>query len=207
VPFRVDLHVHTRRHSDCAQLLAPEGLGAAAAGGGVHGVVLAEHDVLWDPAELEALEERLQPLRIYRAIEVTTTAGHLIVIGLPAAPPGLRGIDPERLVDLAQAARAAVILPHPHRLTDLARLLAKAAVRRGITAVEVASSVTRAEASRSAMALCRELGALPVGGSDAHAPEVVGAAFTWLPDLPPDAAALAAALRAGLGRPGRAGEP
>lgn len=115
--YRVDLHVHTRRYSPCAELLDPAELAAIGARAGLAGIVITEHDVQWPLAELEALRDscRASRLRLYRGVEVSALEGHYVVIGLEDSR-GIRARMPlSSLAATVEAQGAALILAHPFR--------------------------------------------------------------------------------------------
>lgn len=196
---RVDLHVHTRRYSQCAEGLDPAALPGIMRARGLSGVVVSEHDAMWSAAELGELRAALGPdQRVYGGVEVTTRDGHLVVIGLEGLGDIRRGMAGAALVERALREGAAVILAHPHR----GRPGPYDLVLPGLHAVEVRNATTSAEQAARAASLARTAGLLAVAGSDAHALEHVGGAFTVFDRLPEDEAALAAMLRAGRGAPG-----
>lgn len=198
--LKIDLHVHTAKYSPCAECLQPADLLAAAARAGLAGVVVTDHDVLWAAEEVVPLQQKVPEVRLYRGTECTVQGAHLVVIGLDDAAHLYRGMPFRAAMEIVRASGAAAILAHPFRGSDLAGLPISL-----VHAVEVAStSFTAAEAVR-AWRLARRLGKPAVAGSDAHALSLVGWAWTSFPFLPEDEMALAAAIKSGLGKPGRKG--
>ncbi len=196
--FRVDLHVHTRRYSPCAEALDPEYLGIALEKTGLDGLVITEHDHLWPAEDIALLNRKLKDKRIYRGVEVSSSNGHFIVIGLD----GLDGIKPgigiEQLVPLIHFYEAAIIWAHPClHYGNIAAPLNDSGMPPGLHAVEVASGVTGGKESLATRAMARRMGWAAVGGSDAHIPAQVGCAYTLLPELPENEKQLAAVIRTG----------
>lgn len=195
---RVDLHVHTRRYSPCAEGLDPAALPGIMRARGLAGLVISEHDAVWSAAELGALRAALGPgQRVYAGVEVTTREGHLVVIGLADLGGIRRGIAGAALVERALREGAAVILAHPQR----GRAGPYEHVLPGLHAIEVRSTSTLGDHAARAAALARTLGLPAVAGSDAHALEQVGAVATAFHRLPEDETALAAMIRSGQGLP------
>jgi len=193
--WRVDLHVHTRRYSPCAELLNPEQLPNAMVERGLHGVVLCEHDVLWPKDEITALNRDLNGSRIYRGVEVSSCNGHFLVIGMEGLEDLKPGVSVKRILRVARAHDAAGIWAHPqleYRL--LAKPLKPCDAPRGIDAVEVISTTTCGDQSAAARSYARLLGCGMVGGSDAHVLDHVGKAFTVFDHLPGDEKELATAI-------------
>lgn len=203
-PYRIDLHVHTRRFSPCAEALDPEQLPRCIARAGLQGVVITEHDRLWPAGSIAGLNRSMTAGRIYRGVEVSSRNGHFIVIGLDRMGPLAPGISIAALLRHAHRCDAAVIWAHPYLNYDaVAQPLTAEAMPGGLHAVEVASGVTRGEHSRQARSLAERRRWAAVGGSDAHSIGQVGWAYTCFAELPADEKALAAAIRRGRCRAAR----
>jgi predicted metal-dependent phosphoesterase TrpH len=193
---RLDLHVHTARYSGCAEYATPTEIGRRAAAAGLAGVVLADHDFLWEAEERDALAALSPGVRLFRGIEVSTSGGHVVVVGLEDAGALPRGVDFGRAIDVAHAQGAAVILAHPYRDGDPERWPLER-----VDALEVASTSFSRETAARARALCERLHKPGVAASDAHALSRIGWAWTAFPGLPSDEGELARMISAGLGRP------
>jgi hypothetical protein len=203
-PYRIDLHVHTRRFSPCAESLDPEQLPRCIARAGLQGVVITEHDQLWPTEAVAAMNRSMTAGRIYRGIEVSSRNGHFIVIGLERLGPLAPGISVDALLGYAYRCDAAVIWAHPYlNYGAISQPLAAEDMPDAIHAVEVFSGVTRDEHSRQARSLAERRGWAAVGGSDAHSIGQVGSAYTCFAELPADEKALAAAIRQGRCRSAR----
>jgi len=196
--FRVDLHVHTRRYSPCAEALDPEYLRIVIEKSGLDGLVITEHDHLWPAADIALLNRNLNNKRIYRGVEVSSCNGHFIVIGLDALDDIRPGISIEKLIPKIHFHEAAIIWAHPHlHYGNIPAPLKGFGMPPGLHAVEVASSVTGGKDSAATRAMARRMGWAAVGGSDAHIPGQVGCAYTLLTELPENEMHLAAAIREG----------
>jgi predicted metal-dependent phosphoesterase TrpH len=173
--MRYDLQVHT--HASPCSRASPEEMVQAAVDAGLDGIAITNHDIVADiePARAAAGAE----LEVIAGIEVTTTQGHLLGLGVREAPPQS---DPISVVDNIHEQGGVAILSHPFdRLrqyyTDSLPELAAA-----VDAVEVLNSRCllnrynhRAEQFSSEHELPR------TGGSDAHFPMEVGRAATETP--------------------------
>jgi hypothetical protein len=196
--YRVDLHVHTRRYSACAETLDPGQLSQIMARRGLHGVVLTEHDQLWPAAEIAALNRDLAGRRIYRGVEVSSRHGHFLAIGLDDLAGIRKGMAIEELLARARTVGAAVVWAHPlDNYDNTAYPLALETMPPGLHAIETAGGRTRHDAAGQALAYARRVGCTPVAGSDAHVLDQVGGAFTRFAYLPKDEKSLAAAIIAG----------
>ncbi len=196
--FRVDLHVHTRRYSPCAEALDPAHLSKVMEKCGLDGLVIAEHDQLWPAEDIALMNRRLKNRRIYRGVEVSSKNGHFIVIGLDRLDGIGPGIGIEMLISHIQSQGAAIIWAHPHLYYGSTPAPFKDSdMPSGLHAVEVASGVTSGKDSVATRAMARQRGWAAVGGSDAHAPGKVGCAYTLFAELPKDEKMIAAAIRKG----------
>ena len=196
--FRVDLHVHTRRYSPCAESLDPAHLSWAMERSGLDGLVITEHDQLWPAEDIAAMNRQLENRRIYRGVEVSSKSGHFIAIGLNGMEGIEKGMEIQRLIDHIQCRGAAVIWAHPFlRYPSIPTVLDSSDMPPGLHAVEVASGVTSGRETIIARELAVRHGWSAVGGSDAHAPGQVGCAFTLFNELPADEKILAEAIRNG----------
>ncbi len=208
-PFRIDLHVHTRRYSQCAELLDPGLLGSRIRERNLYGVVITEHDVLWPRREIESLNEGLGNGRIYRGVEVSTASGHFVVIGLDSMDGIAPGISVEALIEKAKRVDAAVILVHHHLVySNIRDPIPAMEMPEGIDAIEVASTTTVRENQAEASRIAKRRGWTEVAGSDAHALDNVGETFTAFAEAEPFAneKELARAIMEGRARPMRSND-
>jgi len=194
--WRIDLHVHSGRYSQCAECVDPYGLATAAAEVGVDALVLAEHDVFWQDEEIELLRASSNSVWIYRGIEISAEGCHLLAIGIDDAALLVPRSSPEEVVRVVHELGGVVILAHPYRDADPAGLPVEL-----FDAIEVGStSFSESEAAR-AVNLARCYRKPAVAASDAHALSKVGWAWTEFEEPPADEKALADAIRLGFGRP------
>ncbi|WP_162224541.1 CehA/McbA family metallohydrolase [Halorussus amylolyticus] len=174
--FSVDLHAHTRffhGHDDLAAYYDPVGvrlLAAAARARGLDAVALTNHDY-YRAFDLGDPETEIGYAATIPGVEVTTTHGHVLVVG-PDPPrrtePG--ELTPEETVELAHDRDCAAIIAHPYRNSTVRNTDVE------FDAIEINGKHPRTEEWVRRLA---ENHALPlVGGSDAHYPVEVGRAYT-----------------------------
>lgn len=206
--FAIDLHVHTSRYSPCAPTMEPELILERLRARRLSGCVITDHDALWSVEELNALVQsaagKREGFRLYRGVEITADHAHILALGLETLDETPPGVSIERLIDVAREQGAALIWAHPYlayRGMRSPELYPE--IRSGIHALEVASSMTKGEDALRSRRLARARGWSLVAGSDAHAPESIGAAATVFPFLPRDEKALAQAIISGHCRPKR----
>ena len=194
--FAIDLHAHTRffhGHPGAAAAFDPVGarvLAWTARARGLDGVALTNHDY-YRAIGGGALPESVS---LVPGIEVSTTHGHVLVVG-PHPPvetePG--ELSPGEVVDLAHDRGCAAIVAHPYRNSTVRDLDLP------FDAIEVNGKHPRTHAW--AAELADERGLPLVGGSDAHYPIEVGRAYTRIDVDDPTPAEVADAIRNGSVEP------
>lgn len=192
--FRVDLHAHTRFfHWSPGQptRFDPFGADLLALFGrwrGLDGVALTNHDYY------RAFDVGSDDTLFLPGIEVTTTEGHVLVIGPDPpsrTPPG--ELTPQEVVSRAHEAGCVAIIAHPYRGSSVAESGAD------FDAVEINGKHPRtADAVRG---LAERLDLPVVGGSDAHFPFEAGRAFTTIDTETLTPESVVAAIRNGRVEP------
>lgn len=189
----IDLHAHTRffhDHDRLAERFDPYGhaaLTATARRRGLDGVALTNHDYYRPLGDPEA------PFLSIPGIEISTTKGHVVVVG-PDPPTRTErgGLTPEEAVSLAHERGCVAILAHPFRNSTIRE-----------TDIEFDAIELNGKHPRT-WPLVREIaeqrGVPLVGGSDAHYPFEVGRAYTEV-DAEATPASIAEAIRDGRVEP------
>lgn len=194
--YRIDLHVHTRRYSRCAELLDPNTLGRQMRQRGLHGVVLTEHDIMWNRNDIMTLNAQFDGVKLFSGVEVSSRDGHFIVIGLDDMDGIEPGIPAAELIQKAADSGAAVILVHHHMAREYSgnpnHILT---LPSGIDAIEVASSITVEKNQEEAARYSAIRGWHPVAGSDAHSISIVGETYTAFSKMTRDEKSLAQAIK------------
>ena len=115
----VDLHTHTKNHSECSHQTVIELIQQAVAVG-LDGLVITDHDYLWGEAELQAVLEAVGPvpLIVLKGQEVNCPDGHLLVYGMETRVQ--QGRPRVALARDVRACGGATILPHPFRWSGFA---------------------------------------------------------------------------------------
>ena len=197
VPFKIDVHVHSAQYSACAETLLPQKIGEYAKKAGLDGVVLTEHDSLWDPEAFLELRAKVKEIEIYNGIEVTDDLGHhYVVIGISEMGPLRRGINSYEILQFVHRCKGVVILAHPFRngLPPL-KIIEK------VDAIEIGSTSLNERESQLAVCLANSLNKPTIACSDAHSLVRIGWGFTILPQKPGNEAMLCSMIRDGLGKP------
>jgi hypothetical protein len=184
-PSIIDMHVHTTRGASDSSL-RPVELARKARRVGVDGVVITEHDRLWDPRELTRFRQT-HSLFVANGMEVSTELGHILVIGLDRYVPGIQRVEELRRVVLE--AGAYMIAAHPfrhyfHRVRweregwepfDLTPAqAARLPLFEIVDAIEVLNGGNNERENLYALEVAQALGKPGLGGSDAHSDQGVG---------------------------------
>lgn len=193
--YLIDLHIHSKLYSSCAQTLDPFQLAGVLVEKGLHGAVLAEHDSRWASAQFELLQEHDRRCQLFNGMELTTAGNyHFVLLGLEDDSLISKGMDAEDAIDKVHQQGGAAILAHPFR-TGVPPLQ----VLEKIDAVELGSTSFSEKESQLCALVAEELGKPLVGSSDAHALERVGWGYTEFPVRPEDEKHLCAMIRSGMG--------
>lgn len=108
--MRFDLHVHSNcsdGRDDVRAILK------AAVRRGLTGLSITDHDTLkGSQLAMQIIREEKMELVLIPGAEVTTSEGHLLVLGIGDLPP--RGRRPEETAELAREQGGIAIVPHPY---------------------------------------------------------------------------------------------
>lgn len=184
---KIDLHVHTRRYSDCA-FIKPEDLIIRALEEGLDGLALTEHGMRWPDAEFSriyALAES-KGLLLINGQEIYTTdssgrmEGEFLVFGMRRSLTGdYRARD---LIELVHDEGGVVVAAHPYKLSRNGKMRYYGAGDRleylDVDAVEFFHPDQNERARAKLQNLMRRRGIPGTGGSDAHVPSAIGACYT-----------------------------
>lgn len=201
------MHVHTRAGSADSSISVDE-LGACASEAGVGGIVVAEHFRVWSDWEREAFFDRWG-VRVYRAMEATTSVGHVIVLGPPdgLAPPH----DGRALLQMARKEGWYTVLAHPFRYYFDAvhssqrppfpagaspEELAGEEIFGLVDAVEIENGGCNDRENAMAVAVAGHLGLPVTVGSDAHYLHELAIITLPVPEIPVDTGELVDLIRA-----------
>lgn len=193
--MKFDMHLHTSRHSPDS-IMTPFDMVRRAVEIGLDGVVITEHDWLWQERELDELRAAAPKLVILAGIEATTREGDLLVYGV-TNPFGFR--KGMRMADACREAHrqgGAAIAAHPNRWGQRFReILAKHQPE--LDGIEMMSSNMDGELRRLALELAQDyLHFARIGNSDAHDLVTLGLCYTEFEDRIDSNASLVAAIRA-----------
>lgn len=174
--MKLDLHMHTTRHSPDSQM-DPFALVRRARDRGLDGIVITEHDRLWSPAEIEELQAAANGLLVLAGIEVSAREGHFLAYGVQDASRLPRGIGVADLCRAVHAQGGAVVAAHPFRWgQEFDAILERE--QPDLDGLELMSKNMDADCRRRAAAIQQQKGLAGLGSSDAHAEAEVALCYT-----------------------------
>ena len=147
------------------------------------GICLTEHQVLWDPAQVDKLA-RQAGIKIFRGNEFTTNQGDVLVFGFYEDIKELMII--QELREKVQKAGGYMIAAHPFRgfktfgIGQLQMTVEQAGKRKVfefVDAVEIGNGKLSPEENEMARKVAQKLNLPGTGGSDAHRIDELA---TWL---------------------------
>ena len=121
--MKIDLHVHTNNRSDCASSSEHEQI-QAAIDNGLDAIVFTDHGSQRTPEELEKLNRRYAPFKIFAGVEINVSDSHedILIIGVWAMSD--YNHKPWTYPELHKFARrhnGFIAVPHPYRYTKYIR--------------------------------------------------------------------------------------
>lgn len=179
---RIDLHCHSRFSAD--GIAEPEEMVAEAKRKGLDGFAITDHntcacvDYFLQHGLMRADGQPVDGLLIVPGQEITTSAGHLLALGVRL--PDLKGISPAEAVELIHAQGGLAVPPHPY---DMFRAGIREHVLESlpVDALEVFNAATTLKRyNRLALEYAQRRGLPMTAGSDAHHAEAMGVAATIL---------------------------
>ena len=191
--MRFDLHIHSNYSSDSS--LSIDDILKQAVKKGLDGVAICDHNTVAGSlhARKRALELSL-PLLVLPAIEVSTTKGHLIILGIrDNIQPNL---TPEETIRSAHEKGGVVIAAHPFKVRSIGSVEGL-----DVDAIETFNSRCIFGENTKAKEKAHILGKPEVGGSDSHMLATIGLGFTEI-DAEPDVGSVLSAIREGKTRAG-----
>ena len=168
--MKFDLHIHSTYsdgHADVKEIIK------AAKRRGLDGIALTDHDTMRGiPAARRYIKEQKLDLILIPGIEVTTSEGHLLVLGVDKAPEKKK--SPEETIETAHDLGGIADVPHPYhpfrhaigRIPDADAV----EVYNSKHLFGLANGRAKFEAKRRGMSM--------VAGSDSHFADTVGLGVT-----------------------------
>lgn len=195
--LRIDLHLHTRRYSNCSRI-DPDDLIDQGVRAGLDGLVITEHHRQWSQDELDELVSvsRHPGFLVLSGFEYTSARGDLLVYGLTPELAGQfrPGLQPDRVAEEIHKLGGVCVAAHPTRAgLGFDERLGSLPV----AAMEVASVNLKEHEQRLARNIAQTLKIPAMASSDAHDLVNVGRYATEFEDLVLNMPDLQEALRHG----------
>ncbi len=179
MPFRIDLHVHSKYSGD--NISEPEESVLRAIELKLDGIAFTEHYSFEASEPVERLKEKYwDAIRIFRGVEFSSADGHCLIFGVNTDALPLKHAPVEDVIKIVTEAGGVVIPSHPYRIgNSLGDIIHRL---KGIYAVEGYNGCNMHAYNAKAVETARSLSLPYTGGSDAHAPEEVGMCYTEFED-------------------------
>lgn len=172
--MRFDLHIHSNYSSDSN--LSVDEILKQAVRKGLDGIAICDHNTVEGSlCAIQRSRELNLSLIVIPGIEISTSDGHLIVIGIR------ENIQPDLPVSetimIARQKGAVVIAPHPFKKNSIGY------ASKDVDAIETFNSRCMFGENERAKELALSLGKPEVGGSDSHLLSTIGLGFTHIDAL------------------------
>lgn len=191
--MRFDLHIHSNHSSDSG--LAVDDILRKAVEKRLDGITICDHNTITGNYHArKRVKELGLPLLVLPGVEVSTTQGHLIILGArDNIPPDL---TPQDTIRIARQKGGIIIAAHPFKVRSLGNVEGL-----DVDAIETFNSRCIFGENKKAEKMALRLGKAQVGGSDSHMLATIGLGFTEI-DAEADEASVLNAIREGKTRPG-----
>ncbi|MDZ4789054.1 MAG: CehA/McbA family metallohydrolase [Blastochloris sp.] len=178
--FNIDLHSHSRFSAD--GVAEPENMVATARAKGLHGFAITDHntcacvDYFLQHGFMREDGLPVDGLLIIPGQEITTSAGHLLALGVRL--PDLKGIPPAEAVELIHASGGLAIPPHPYDMfrAGIREHILDTLPLDGLEVFNAATTLKRY--NRQAFDYAQKKQLPMTAGSDAHHEDALGVAYT-----------------------------
>jgi predicted metal-dependent phosphoesterase TrpH len=170
--MKIELHLHTLRHSACATE-QPEEILPKLIKAKYGAVFLTEHDAVWDERELSGLRNRFPEILIFPGVELTVgiqSMQHLLVLGT-TDPEYIMLRDGRFILKKAREEGCLTVLAHPFRWEDSADMIWGGQLP---DAIELRTGNHNEEMALQSEEIARRLNLRLVNAGDVHAGSMIG---------------------------------
>ena len=169
--IRADLHIHTTYSPD-ASINPKTIVNQLYAHPYIKAVAITDHNTLEGYYKVQKLASAYEDILIIPGIEVTTTEGDIIILGITEPPP--KPWTPENIINYTKQQNGITIAAHPYRTYGLGDL----AKNYDLDAIEVLNGISTPQANKMAQNLAKTMSLSGVAGSDAHRVDEMWTAYT-----------------------------
>lgn len=189
--MRFDLHIHSNYSRDSN--LTVDEIIKQAVKKGLDGIAICDHNTV--AGSFHAMKRSMElnlPLLVLPGMEVSTTAGHFLVLGIKEnIQPNL---SPQETIRIARQKGGVVIAAHPFKMRSID-------LNPDVDAIETFNSRCIFGENIKARKMALALGKPQVGGSDSHLLATIGLGYTDI-DADPDEKSVLSAIKEGRTIPG-----
>jgi predicted metal-dependent phosphoesterase TrpH len=169
--IRADLHIHTTYSPDASinpktivhQLYAHPYIKA---------VAITDHNTTKGYHKVRELASAYEDILIIPGIEVSTTEGDIIILGITEPPP--KPWTPKNIINYTKQQNGITVAAHPYRTYGLG----DSAKNYDIDAIEILNGISTPQANKMAENLAKTMGLPGVAGSDAHRADELWSVYT-----------------------------
>lgn len=189
--MRFDLHIHSCHSHDCN--LHVDDILKKARDIGLDGIAITDHNTVEGSLQArERTKELNMPLIVLPGMEISTTKGHLLVLGINENIP--HDLSPEKTIEIVKEKGGVAIPSHPFKMQGMGRVDGL-----DVDGIETFNSSCIFGENAKAKKMALSLGKCEVGGSDSHLLDTIGFGVTEI-DSEPDEFSVIEAIRQGKTR-------
>lgn len=191
--MKIDLHVHSRERSACGKVSEDEMVNTAMTRG-LDALAFTDHDRLTPLENLEALNHKYAPFRVFSGVEVSLSE-HILVFGVRDASLESKAWNYPDLWDFVRQRGGFIGLAHPFRYQSYISVDIE---HYPPDAIEIASINTSPARQEEIQALAKRLHLSLLKNSDAHTTTPLGNYFNTIDRLPENDQDLVKVLKTNL---------
>ncbi len=169
--IRADLHIHTTYSPD-ASINPKTIVNQLYAHPYIRAIAITDHNTTKGYHKVRELASAYEDILIIPGIEVTTTEGDIIILGVTEPPP--KPWNPENTINYTKQQNGIAIAAHPYRTHGLGDL----AKNYDFDAIETLNGISTPQANKMAQKLAKTMGLPGVAGSDAHRANELWSVYT-----------------------------
>jgi len=188
--IQADLHIHTQYSSDSTinPKTLVEQLNAHPT---IKVIAITDHNTVEGYFKVRQLAEAYTDILIIPGVEITTSLGDLILLGVIEMPSQPQNIND--VITFARERDAVIIVAHPYRAYGLGT----AAKKYDVDAIETLNGCSPPQVNKLAENLAREMHLPGVAGTDAHNVEELWTVYNEI-QAPLNTEAILKAIRGGM---------
>jgi predicted metal-dependent phosphoesterase TrpH len=191
--LKIDLHVHSQERSPCGRA-SEDDIVRTAGERGLDALVFTDHDCLTPLENLEALNRKYAPFRVFGGIEISLTE-HILVFGVRDPALESRDWNYPDLWHFVRQRGGFIGLAHPFRFQSYISVDIEHYPPDGIEIASINTSPSRKDEIQS---LAKRLHMRLLRNSDSHSTRTLGEYFNTIDRLPENEQALVEVLKKNL---------